>query len=128
MKNISEEKTFQKELLKIVEASGTSGISLKSLVKYFKVDSDELNETLTMLSKRKLVKVVKVKQGSKEEFIIYPARIKIPTIPISLNTVSEVPCFICKYLKECEVDKNPSPQTCEILKIWLERKRGSDLS
>lgn len=113
---------LQKELLKIVEASGSNGVSMKSLVKYFKLEDSKVNEIVSVLAKRRLLKVVKVKQGNKEELLLYPSKVKVPFIPISLSTVAEVPCFSCKYLKECEADKNPSPTTCEILKIWIEKK------
>ncbi|HEU97801.1 MAG TPA: hypothetical protein ENO36_02975 [Fervidicoccus fontis] len=122
MKNTSNGKSLQRELLKIVEASGSNGVSMKSLIKYFKIEDNRISELVELLERRKLVKVVKIKQGNREELLLYPSKVKVPMIPISLVTVSEVPCFSCKYLKECEVEKNPSPTTCEILKIWIEKK------
>jgi len=122
LKNSKDGKLLQRELVKIVEASGQNGISMKSLIKHFKVEDSEMTELVAKLEKRKILKVVKVKQGSKEELVLFPSKIKVPEIPISLKTVSEIPCFSCKYLKECEADKNPSPLTCEILKLWIEKK------
>jgi hypothetical protein len=124
LKGSSDGKALQKELLKIVDASGTSGISAKNLMKYFKVEDKEIDELLTHLAKRRMVKLVKVKQGNKEELFVYPYKVKTPPLPVYLNTVSEIPCFMCKYLKECEADKDPSPIKCEILKIWLEKMKG----
>jgi len=54
-----------------------------------------------------------------------------PSLRVSLELVSTIPCFACKYLFECFPGGRLSPATCQALNEWLEaqmRERSSTSS
>lgn len=130
-RNVAVTKDLDETVLKILESAEDGGISKSELAKYLKIPQTDLEKLINRLSRKGLIKKEKVKNKNKDDLIIYLAKPKPKSLLINLDTAIKVPCFTCKYIKECGENKEWRPASCEIINMWLEqeyqksRKEGS---
>jgi predicted DNA-binding transcriptional regulator len=120
-KNTTLPKDIENTIIKILESSGNSGMNLSELQKILKIKEDKLKLVVARLSRKGIVKKEKIKkEDGKIDYKIQLSTIKPVELKIELSTVIKIPCFTCKYIKECGIGREWSPANCEILKNWLE--------
>uniref|UniRef100_A0A7J3ZKJ4 MarR family transcriptional regulator n=1 Tax=Fervidicoccus fontis TaxID=683846 RepID=A0A7J3ZKJ4_9CREN len=113
------------EVLKLVRDSGNRGVTLLSLQKSLGIDSRRLSRAVSKLVKKGLVKREPIVVDGRKTYRILHSY-SLEDLAVSLDLVSRVPCFVCKYLQECSPGGRVSPTTCSLLERWLDELSLSD--
>lgn len=111
-----------KKAEEIVLRHFTRGIHQDNLIKELGVDRKKGEKVVSMLIKKGVIKRRVETVSSKKVIYLYPKDDSLHAIPVSLNLLSQIPCFWCRNLLRCRTGSNPDPANCTILEEWLIRR------
>ena len=106
--------------LEVLKKYGDEGVTQDKFIEELGIDSKEAIKLLSKLTKKGILKKETRKIDSKKVTYLrlFESNLKIP---VSLEFLSQIPCFKCKYLLVCKPGSNPNPADCTILDEWLEK-------
>lgn len=106
--------------VELLRKYGDEGVPQDKFIEELGIDSKEAIKLFSKLSKKGILKKENRKiNGKKVTYLrLLESGLKIP---ISLELLSKIPCFRCRYLLVCKPGSNPNPSDCSILDDWLEK-------
>ena len=110
---------LENEVLKLVRDRGNKGITQSSLQEALGIDSRRISRAISKLVKKGLVKREPIVVNGRKTYRIVHSY-SLDDLVVSLDLVSKVPCFVCKYLQECSPGGRISPTACSLLEKWLD--------
>ncbi len=112
---------LEEKAIKLINTAGKEGILQQELWKKLEIDSREGSKLVLRLIKKGLVKKEAVTVDGKRTYKLYSKKKPVDTI-VDLRTLIEIPCFTCRFFKECGPGGVWNPVNCTILEEWLEEK------
>ncbi len=123
MRKKAKQQSLEKTVEELLKKAGSKGMLQQELWKKLGLDSREGTKLVLKLVRKGLIKREPVTVNGRRTYKLFAVTASRSfEIPVSLETVMEIPCFTCKHLGECGGGGRWDPSTCPVLENWLQEK------
>ena len=115
---------LERKALEIIKSRGDEGIYQNELWKILGIDSREGSRlALRLLKKGLIIREPVIHNGRRTYRLVLakPVRVRFK-LRVNLDTVINIPCFVCPHLERCHTGGFYDPRTCPVLNQWLEER------
>ncbi len=117
---MSSKESIEKEALKTILEAGEEGILQSELWKKLGVSSREGSRIARKFEEKGKISRERVLSNGR-----YTYRLVFKKVPVTLDSVKDVPCLVCEEIDKCFPGGTFDPTTCLKLTNWIDPRRRS---